>query len=113
MKNIVRVILDHSAQYSDPLVARKGEKLTVGDHDVEWPGWIRCQHANGKSGWVPESFLNIVGSEGTLLCDYNAIELSASAGDELAAEFEESGWLWCSNALGQSGWIPTDHTVQI
>jgi uncharacterized protein YgiM (DUF1202 family) len=111
MENIVRVVSDYRAQYGDPLVARKGERLTVGDHDDEWPGWIRGTNASGKSAWVPESYLIIDGDQGTLLRDYNAVELSANAGEELTVELEESGWLWCRNSRNQRGWLPAEQTT--
>lgn len=29
--------------------------------------------------------------------------------EDLMIHMEESGWFWCANQRGQSGWIPAEH----
>ncbi|MFH1011635.1 MAG: SH3 domain-containing protein [bacterium] len=102
----VRVVTAHIATYADTLRAKRGELLTCGRRDDEWPGWLWCTSAEGKSGWVPESYLRIAEARATVLRDYDASELTVSSGEILHVETEESGWLLCVNATGQRGWIP-------
>jgi hypothetical protein len=104
-----QVSLSYEAVYPDPLIVKAGEKLSVGQNDTQWPDWVWCTDPNGKSGWMPESYLDRTGSQGLARRDYDATELSASASEELVAHYEESGWIWCTNRWGQSGWIPLDN----
>jgi hypothetical protein len=47
-----------------------------------------------------------------MLRDYDATELSADVGEELAASQEESGWIWCTNRAGRTGWVPLDNVEE-
>ncbi len=101
-----RVIADWQVKDSDPLILRAGEGVTLGQHDTEWPGWIWCINDAGKSGWVPEQYIEAHGSEGVARYDYTAVELAVNVGDELLVGQRLKGWAWCTNASGQSGWVP-------
>ena len=101
-----RVIAAWQVTYSDPLTLRAGEEVTVGKHDTEWPGWVWCTNRAGKGGWVPEQYIEEHGSEGAARYDYTAVELAVNVGDELLVGQRINGWVWCTNANGQSGWVP-------
>lgn len=103
------VIVAYQAAYPDPLVVRAGEELTVGEKDSEWEGWLWCTDAAGKSGWVPEGYVERRGARCTAIVDYDGTELSVRVGEELLGGSEESGWIWCTNQAGQSGWVPAEH----
>ena len=103
-----RAITSHAASYPNPLQARAGASLTCERSDSEWPGWIWCASARGRSGWVPESWLRIEAGTCTLLRDYDAVELSVSAGEILTGSVVAEGWLWATDQHGQSGWVPLD-----
>jgi hypothetical protein len=103
------VAQDYRAQYSDPIAMRSGDEVAIGERDTEYAGWIWCTHADGRSGWVPESYLSLEGSVGRALRDYTARELSAAAGEVVELGEEYSGWVWAINARRESGWLPTDH----
>lgn len=107
-----QVSLAYETVYPHPLIVKGGEKLMVGQKDTQWPGWVWCTNQEGKSGWMPESYLDDTNNQGMARRDYDATELSASAGEELVVGYEESGWIWCTNRLGQSGWIPLDNVVE-
>lgn len=96
----------HVASFPEPFVGRRGERVVVGAEDTEYPGWIRSSTIDGRSGWVPRSLLRISAGEGELLADYDATELTAEPGDAVEVLAEESGWVWCLNLAGRSGWIP-------
>ena len=111
-----RVITDYQAFYPDPIAVSAGESFTVSEHVEIWRGnpqwtWIWCTDQRGKSGWVPKANMafNANGTSGTARFDYAATELTGAVGDVLVIEREESGWLWCTNQEGKSGWIPLDH----
>jgi hypothetical protein len=45
-----------------------------------------------------------------MLRDYEATELSVSVDEKLVVTGEEeSGWVWCTNQTGQSGWVLWDN----
>jgi uncharacterized protein YgiM (DUF1202 family) len=99
--------------YTDAIVMRTGDQVTLSEKESEWTGWIWCTHSsNDKSGWVPEQYIERVGDKATALVDYDAQELAAQAGEELTATQEESGWVWCTNQQGESGWVPLAHLEQ-
>jgi uncharacterized protein YgiM (DUF1202 family) len=102
------VIKDYPRAYPDPLVVHSGDPLTVERRDSEWNGWLWCTRSDGKAGWVPESYLDCSGSTSRLRRDYDARELTVTVGERVTVEFEESGWLWCTNSSGESGWIPAE-----
>lgn len=96
----------YRAAYPDPLVLRAGDRVTVAEKKSEWPGWLWCTDTGGKAGWVPADYIERKGDTGTLVVDYDARELSVSAGDELQVLKEQSGWAWCRKPNGDLGWVP-------
>jgi uncharacterized protein YgiM (DUF1202 family) len=102
-----RVIAAYQSASPDPLMAKTEEELKIGGRDADWPGWIHCTDNRGKSGWVPDAYLDVNGKSGRMKVDYWAGELSVDVGDELTVEKEESGWVWCVNTAGVKGWIPS------
>jgi hypothetical protein len=111
---LCRVTADYRAQYSDPISVRAGEALEVSGREDRWDDkpdwvWLWCTDPRGKSGWMPQGYVELIGGQGRARRDYAATELSVSAGETVNAEQEESGWLWCTNQQGGSGWVPADH----
>jgi len=111
-----QVIADYQALYPDPLSVMAGEPLEISERVEYWnenPDWIWlwCTDQRGKSGWVPKDAIDFHASSTTGIAryDYAATELTVAVGDELVVEREESGWLWCTNRQGKSGWVPADH----
>jgi uncharacterized protein YgiM (DUF1202 family) len=105
----VRVIKTYQTSFPDPLILKAGDKLDLSDRQSDWPGWIWCTTLVGKSGWVPTAYVEPMGQLGLARRDYDATELSAKTGEELTVSHEESGWLWCTNRQGRSGWIPVEN----
>jgi uncharacterized protein YgiM (DUF1202 family) len=106
---VCRAISEYRAGYPDPISISAGQELAVGEKQSEWPGWLWCIDRDGKSGWVPEVYVERQDAVAVALCDYDAVELSVHAGEELILGTEESGWFWCTNRTGQSGWVPVEH----
>jgi uncharacterized protein YgiM (DUF1202 family) len=104
-----RVIAAYESAYVDPVVFSAGEELTISERESEWAGWVWCTSQAGQSRWVPEKHVERRGDSYVMLRDYEATELSVSVGEVLATGEEESGWIWCTNQAGQSGWVPVDN----
>ena len=98
-----KVIKAYTAIYPDPIVVKAGELMKVGDPDHEQPDWLWCQGSDGKSGWVPKSYID----GETANRDYSAVELTAIEGEQLLFIEEQYGWAFCENERGDKGWIPT------
>jgi hypothetical protein len=109
MKQSFRVIKPYQTPFSDPLIARKGERLSFERRESEWEGWIWCTCTSGRSGWVPENWVQIKDRYCVLQRDYTAAELSVGNGETITADILESGWAWATKESGDSGWIPLKH----
>lgn len=110
------VLADYQAEYPDPISVSAGEIFQVSEKVSFWNSnpdwvWVWCTDQRGKQGWVPKTVitLNSDGRTGTVCYPYTARELTIAAGEELVAHQEESGWLWCTNQQGKSGWVPLEH----
>lgn len=104
-----KVIRDYDTPYPEPFVIKKGDMLEPSDKDSEWEGWIWCTTADGKSAWVPESYLMIEGESARVLEDYDARELSVRIGDLLELIKAEAEWFWCRDKDGILGWVPGEY----
>nr|WP_256972708.1 SH3 domain-containing protein [Saccharibacillus sp. O23] len=49
----VRITKSYTTAYPEPIILAKGECVITGEEDLQYPGWIRCMHPSGRSGWVP------------------------------------------------------------
>lgn len=106
-----RVIAAHEPQYPDPIRVQAGEPLEVSERADHWqdrPEWVWrwCTDRRGKSGWVPETYIEQSGDTARARQDYAATELTAAVGELVSIQGQESGWLWCVTADGRNGWLP-------
>ena len=101
-----RAIQSWNVVYTDPIRGAAGDRLALGRRDDEYPGWGWATAADGRAGWVPESWLRVEGESSVLLRDYTAAELPLTSGDEVSGELVLNGWLWAMNAAGERGWVP-------
>jgi hypothetical protein len=107
------VIKAHQRSYDDPITLVSGERVELGKREL-WNDqylWIWCTNAAGKSGWVPDSYLDIraENQQATARRDYDAIELTVHEGDRLTLFEATHGWVWVRNAQRAAGWVPVDH----
>jgi hypothetical protein len=103
--------MDHT-RTTRPLVAIEshsrtypGERDNPGGHEGYW---IWCTSSSGKSGWIPEQFLDITDGTATALVDCDAIELTVAEGDRLMGGEPVNGWVWCVTEEDDAGWVPED-----
>jgi SH3-like domain-containing protein len=106
----VRVKLEHTVEYPDPIETVSCEKVSVGREDNEFPGWKWCKTEDGREGWVPVELLSKEGPEAIVLKDYSARELAVQAGEEVVVEEARHHWLLVRNEHGKRGWIPQRNT---
>lgn len=101
-------IRGYTATYADPISFNAGETVQVGRQDDEWPTFLWCISQAGKSGWTPLPYLDRRGSQAIARRDYDAIELTVAAGDQLTLEEELGGWYWAAAEDGRRGWVPAE-----
>jgi uncharacterized protein YgiM (DUF1202 family) len=109
-KSLARVIADYQAPYADPIQVSAGDEVTIDENQkTDLVGWVWCTGRAGKSGWVPEAYIDRHGDVGRMRCDYNAIELTIHAGQILTLHKAESGFFWATDQSGRTGWVPSTH----
>jgi hypothetical protein len=96
----------YRTQYPDPIRLKAGDKVTVGKHDEEYPGWVWTTVASGRSAWAPEELLDVSGTEAVARVDYESTELNTTPGETVRVVFEMLAWAWVRNASGAEGWVP-------
>ena len=108
---LVRVVADYQAPFPDPIQTKEGEIVALDlQKETSIVGWVWCTNSAGKSGWVPESYIDIQDdATGKMRCDYDAIELTIHKGDVLTVHKAESDFYWVTNENGQKGWVPIAH----
>jgi hypothetical protein len=101
------VIADHDAPFAHPIQVAAGDNIVLDrTKGTEIAGWLWGIADDGRSGWVPESFLEMTPRGACLLRDYNAIELTVRRGDTLQVHEEVAGFLWVTIEDGRAGWVP-------
>jgi hypothetical protein len=103
----VVVTSGHEIPENAPIQLASGDEAEVGERSDEWPAFVFVTTASG-SGWVPERYLDDGRPVATVLHPYDTQELPARDGERLTvlADDAESGWSWCRNAEGRTGWVP-------
>jgi hypothetical protein len=97
----------YQALYPDPIAFAKGDLLTVGERDSEWPSFIWCVGPDGRAGWTLDHVFELIGpGQGRAIADYDARELSVAVGEPVIVEQSAGGWHWVANARGERGWVP-------
>jgi hypothetical protein len=96
----------YQAAYPDAIVMRRGDVLALGVTDDEYPNWVWCTAPDGRSGWVPEQYIERAGARASARVDYDARELTIRAGERVTIHQEINGWLWISNESDEAGWAP-------
>jgi len=104
-REIYQVVEEHKSTFPYSLELKAGEDVTLSDDKKN--GWIWATDKKDAGAWIPEKYLEIYKNTGTLLIDYDTAELNVTSGERLTLIKEESGWMWCSNQKGETGWVPS------
>jgi uncharacterized protein YgiM (DUF1202 family) len=108
--SLARVITNYQAPFPDPIRTKAGEIVTIDpEKKTDIPGWIWCTSRAGKSGWVPEVYVDRQGNTGSMRCNYDAVELTIYIGDILTVHKMESAFYWVTDRNGRQGWVPAAH----
>jgi len=105
----LRITVAYKAQYTNPITVNKGEKVSIGREDDEYPGWRWCGACDGGEGWVPVELLSHESGEAMILQDYSSRELTVLPDERVVLEDARHGWLLVRTANGERGWIPAQH----
>ncbi len=108
MPERVRVIEPHVTNDPNPVRFRAGDTLGVGHHDQVFTAYVWATDQAGRSGWVPDSYLEIAadGRTATARRDYDSTELTVGRKEVLEVLDEVGGWYLCRAGTGMSGWVP-------
>ena len=104
----VRVVEAHVTSDPNPIRFREGDTLGVGHHDQVWKDYVWGTDQAGRSGWVPDAYLDPAadGCTAVALRDYDSTELTVGRRQVLDVLDEVGGWYLCRTASGASGWVP-------
>jgi hypothetical protein len=98
----------HVPSERPPITVFPGDSVTVGERDTDWPAFVFVTAESG-AGWVPSRYLSAESGDARVLVAYDTTELATEAGDvvEIVERDDESAWLWCRDAAGREGWVPS------
>jgi hypothetical protein len=79
-------------------------------HDERHRGWFLGRASNGVEGFFPTDWFRLdpANARATALRDYDAMELSVEAGEEVECLAEAAGWYLVRAPDGREGWIPIE-----
>jgi SH3-like domain-containing protein len=95
------VIPDYAA-----LELATGDRVRVIRRDHTWPAFVWCETADGRAGWIPESYLGGDEAQRPMQRGYSSRELPVRPGDVVTFVDECGGWYLVEDARGETGWIP-------
>jgi hypothetical protein len=110
---IFRCIKTYTVVYENPIEVKRGDKVTAGKFDTDWPAFRWCTGPDNREGWMPDDLLDEVNGEFFANADYSARELSLSESAVVEGLSENGGWWWCRNSKGAQGWVPETHLEMI
>ena len=106
---VLEVVRQHLPPARPPIVVTRGEHVSVGKRDDEWPAFVLVTNELGSQGWVPGRVLEREGEDrATAVSRYDTTELPVEPGDELTVLEADlgSGWLRCVDRSDHEGWVP-------
>ncbi|QWP78483.1 SH3 domain-containing protein [Lysobacter sp. K5869] len=103
---LARVIAEHRAPDRPAIRIARGDALSLGERDADWPQFVWAVQADGLGGWAPASLFDAQRGPATALADYDTLELDADAGQVLQLRDELAQWWWARDARGREGWVP-------
>lgn len=112
MSGLYRCIKNYQSPYPESTLFRAGEVVVVREEytlDPAWKDWFRCLANDGREAWIPKQYLNIQGESGTLLEEYDALELNLTVDEVISVRDIINGFGIAHNKNGEQGWVPMNH----
>ncbi|WP_108127616.1 SH3 domain-containing protein [Saccharospirillum mangrovi] len=105
---IAHIKTAHRSHYPNPIRFQRGEPLTLGRRDDEYPGWVWTTTTDGNEGWAPLGLMNEAenGRSAIATEDYSARELNTETGERVTLLREMNNWAWVEREGGEQGWVP-------
>jgi hypothetical protein len=106
MRRVVAKVA-HEIPDRPPLRLSVGQRVEVGDRDIEWPEFVFVTAPQG-SGWVPARHLFAPLGSAVVRTGYDTTELPTHVREvlDVVAEDLVSGWVWRRSREGREGWVP-------
>ena len=97
---------DYEERNTHAIHLEPGQEVTSGPADCVWPGWVWATDSNGRSGYVPEEFLEPLGEDRwAALEPFDPTVLKVRRGDKVNSIQQIHGWHWCESESGDRGWV--------
>ena len=106
----VRVIESHVTSDPNPVRFREGDRVGVGHHDQVWKQYVWGTDQAGRSGWVPDAYLEIAGNGQT---GHRLARLRlhrahrGPQGDPRRRSTRSAAGTCAARESGMSGWVPS------
>ncbi len=100
---------DYEKPYDNPVSVKSGDVVRPaadGTMETDYLGWTWCTGPDGRVGWVPDSWCEVMEAGWQLRRDFSALEFTIRKGDRLRLILSESGFLFAENESGDRAWIP-------
>jgi len=109
-----RVTVSRSRDHIQDIRIHAGDSLFVGHRNQQHPAFVWCAAENGRHGWVPEEYIEMLGARAAVArCDYDSAHLTATAGETVGVLDEIGDCLHCCSAAGVQGWVPASCVDEI
>jgi hypothetical protein len=95
------------------MIAKRGDRVSVGREDPEMKGWYWCRDLKGMEAWIPETHIDINEEYAVFNQPYNSIEHTVEPGETVQYLGESLGWIECLNKEWKYGWIPSPKLEKI
>jgi len=110
--NRYKVIKEYISPYPDSIIFKKGEIVKPGKEYTDnpnWKNWIWCEGQSNNKAWVPKQYISIENKKCIFKEEYDALEISVLAGEELLIYEEINGFVKAEKANGEIGWVPFEN----
>src|SRR4030042_364033 len=95
------VLCEYKSPYPNSIPFQSGEPVIVGQEfkgDPDWKDWLWCEGKGGSKAWVPKQFLKVKSHETRLARDYDARELSVTAGELVLVHELVNAFAWAEKS---------------
>lgn len=108
MARAVTVVSAYERAFAVAPRVAAGEEVTFKAHDAKHPGWFSGTDVRGVDGYFPAAWFNFSSDAARPVArrDYDAMELSVTAGQRVTVRETVGNWARAAAADGRVGWVP-------